>query len=591
MQQSSSSTSSWKYAAIPTTVILFLALYPQLSLIVSRGSAWNGTFYVSNYDETAYATYVNALINGNPRKADPFAGNENASYESLYSIQFIPAYAVALPARMLGLSTSTAFILLTFFIAVGTSLGLFWLIRSITGNDLLSASGTLFVLCMGTAAAYEGELRHLINGAVVIDYLPFLRRYQPGLMFPAFIIYLGTVWKVISAEKLKTAAIYSAAAGVLIAILVFSYFFLWTAAVAVFAASAAISMVLNAESRSRVAVSSIIAGVISAVALIPYYMLLRQRSPEIDSIQLLNETHAPDLTASVVVLGLALVVLAIVFVRRGILELRSPLLVFIIATSVTPLMLLNQQVVTGRSLQPVHFEIFVANYVVLISAVLLLSALMRSTSAERHGVIRKALVYVALVSTAWGVVEAAGSASRNIATAQIRDRVTAAIKIAERDSHDPRNTIVLTADMISADFLGSVSQMRSLWSPHSSSGGGLSVDANRQLFFKYLYLNGVTSDDLGHALRSHVFEVTAAVFGSERALPELGIGGHAIRNDEIEQAVSRYGSYSLDTNGPMPHYLIVPNGADTDLRNIESVRSTEQIGEVEGFRVLRLSGR
>jgi hypothetical protein len=589
MQQSS--FSSWKYAAIPTLVILFLALYPQISLMVSRGSAWNGTFYVSNYDETAYATYVNALVHGSPRKADPFVGNNNASYESLYSIQFIPAYAVALPARMLGLSTSAAIILLAIFLAVATSLTLFWLIRSITENDLLSAAGTLFVLCMGTAVAFEGELRHWLSGNVVVDFLPFLRRYQPGFAFPLFVVYLSAVWKTISAEKLRTAVIWSTVAGLLIAVLVFSYFFLWTSAVAVFAAASLVSMLLVRESRNRVGISSIVAAAISHGALVPYYVLLQHRSPEIDSIQLLNETHAPDLTSSVVIIGLLIIVLVIVFVRRGRLELRSPLAAYLIATALTPLILLDQQVVTGRSLQPVHFEIFVANYVVLISVVLLMGTLIRSASDAGRASIKKALVYVALISVVWGIIEAVGSTSRNIATAEIRDRVAGAIRIVERDSPDPRNAVVLTTDMISADFLGSISPMHSLWSPHSSSGGGLSIDQNRQLFFKYLFLNGVTADDLAYALRSRVFEVTAAVFGSERALPELGSNTAEITDNEIEEAVSRYRSYSLDASDQVPQYLIVPAGADIDMRNIRTIGEIKEVGEAEGFRVLRLSAR
>jgi hypothetical protein len=352
-----------------------------------------------------------------------------------------------------------------------------------------------------------------------------------------------------------------------------------------------ISIILLRESRSRIAISSAIAGTLTVGALVPYYLLLQQRSAEIDSVQLLNETHAPDLTASVVILGFLVVLSAIVLVRRGLLELRSPLTAFVIATALTPLILLNQQVVTGRSLQPVHFEIFVANYVVLISAVLLVGTVMNSAYSVKQTTIRKAAAYLALLSIGWGVVEAAGSTSRNIATAEIRDRVAGAIKIAERDSNDPQHAVVLTTDMISADFLGSVSPMRSLWSPHSSSGGGLSIDQNRKLFFKYLYLNGVTADDLAYALRSHVFEVMAAVFGSERALPELGSNTSRITDAQIETAVSKFRAYSTGINDPMPNYLIVPSGDDPDLQSIRSVLVTEEIGVAEGFRVFRLSER
>lgn len=89
------SNSIWKYAFIAAFAVLILGLYPQISLWVTQGAKWNGSYFVSNYDEVAYSAYVNALINGEPRKNDPFLGVRDTvdtpQPETLYSIQFIPA--------------------------------------------------------------------------------------------------------------------------------------------------------------------------------------------------------------------------------------------------------------------------------------------------------------------------------------------------------------------------------------------------------------------------------------------------------------------------------------------------------------------
>ena len=78
---------------IPVLVLGFLSIYPQARLTLSNGG-WQGSYYVTNYDEVAYSAYVNGIIHGADRTSDPFL-HENAPHESLYSIQFIPAFSIA----------------------------------------------------------------------------------------------------------------------------------------------------------------------------------------------------------------------------------------------------------------------------------------------------------------------------------------------------------------------------------------------------------------------------------------------------------------------------------------------------------------
>src|SRR5688572_18801082 len=106
----------WKWCAAASLAIVVLSLIPQLHLWIVRGREWNGAYVSPQGDETLYSAYVNALIQGRPRKNDPFGGIDNSQNtplpESTFSIQLVPAYAIALPARMFGLSASTAFIVL-----------------------------------------------------------------------------------------------------------------------------------------------------------------------------------------------------------------------------------------------------------------------------------------------------------------------------------------------------------------------------------------------------------------------------------------------------------------------------------------------
>src|SRR5689334_22403325 len=113
-------SSSWRWGILAAIALTLVALYQQFHLRLVRGKDWNGSFAFFSQDEIAYSAYVNALIEGRPRRNDPYTGRDDTSDsrqpESLFSIQFAPAYAIAIPARVFGLSAPTAFIGLTAFV-------------------------------------------------------------------------------------------------------------------------------------------------------------------------------------------------------------------------------------------------------------------------------------------------------------------------------------------------------------------------------------------------------------------------------------------------------------------------------------------
>src|SRR6266704_4260971 len=107
---------TWKYCAITCLAMLVLSLIPQLHLWLVRGRDWNGAYVSPQGDEPLYSAYINALIDGRSRRNDPYGARDDSPQtplpESAFSIQFVPAYAIALPARIFGVSASTAFIVL-----------------------------------------------------------------------------------------------------------------------------------------------------------------------------------------------------------------------------------------------------------------------------------------------------------------------------------------------------------------------------------------------------------------------------------------------------------------------------------------------
>jgi len=107
----------WKFGILSAAVITILSLFPQIHFLLKRGNSWNGFYVMTHEDELIYSAYVNALIDKRPRRSDPFTGQDDSPdaplRESPLSIQFVPAYAIAIPARFLGATVATAFIVLT----------------------------------------------------------------------------------------------------------------------------------------------------------------------------------------------------------------------------------------------------------------------------------------------------------------------------------------------------------------------------------------------------------------------------------------------------------------------------------------------
>src|SRR5258708_1275804 len=226
----------WKWGALAALAMTIIALYPQVNLWIARGSAWQGSYVLTQGDEVAYSAYINALIDGRPRRNDPFNGRDDLpgkpTYESLFSIQFLPAYAIALPAKALGLSTATVFIWLIVIGAVTSSLAIFWLLATLTGDSRLAAAGVLFTLCFGALAAAQGAARLMLAGQRVHDMFSFLRRYQPSLVFPLFFVFCLLVWRALTSKSTRSRVLFSLLAGALFSGVVFFPFFILSAATA-----------------------------------------------------------------------------------------------------------------------------------------------------------------------------------------------------------------------------------------------------------------------------------------------------------------------------------------------------------------------
>jgi hypothetical protein len=597
----------WRWGVLAGVAMMILALYPQLNLWAIRGHDWNGAYAYNDIDEVAYAAYLEALIEGRPRRNDPYTGRDDApgspQPESLFSIQFIPPYAIALLARPFGLSASTMMIITGALAALASALALFWLIGMLTNDDRVGATCALMVLCLGTLACAQGAIIQLLGRGMAYPYLPFLRRYLPALPFPVFFIFCALVWRSIGNENKRAFYASAAGAGLAFAVLVYSYFYLWTTAAAWLLCFAVLLLIAKPVGWKRDFRSFAVTGTLAAAALLPYSVLLSNRATAMDSVQLLTLTRAPDLFRPPTLIGLIVLAALLYAQRRGRLEWRDRRTLFAAAFALTPLIVFNQQIITGRSLQPIHYEVFIVNYVAAFAAVLTCALLWRKT-AESAGRKRTStiLLLIALVTFGWGVVEA--DITTHVLDEQnvVRDdaelvgrRLREYAREALQQGGD-RHEVVFASSLIQGDNLPTVSPQSVLWARHLHIFSGMTWEESKERFYQQAYYSGFDAPWLESELKNGNFVVVIALFGWGRNHDRLTVNALPLTREEIAAEVHAYAQYieSFDrerATHPLLSYLVTDAYGGFDFSNIDRWYERDAGERLGNFMLYRLKLR
>jgi hypothetical protein len=584
----SESKIEWKWGVFVALAMAIIAFYPQFNLWLARGKEWQGSYVLVQGDEIAYSGYINALIDGRPRRNDPFMGKDDVPgaslSESLFSIQVIPAYAIALPARMMHISASTAFILLIVFCSIASSLAIFWLLSEIVGDGLAAAATVLIVLCLGTLTAGQGEALYMLRGLNDYDFFPYLRRYQPSLAFPLFFVFCACVRRSLAMAETRKSIRWALSAALVLIVLVFSYFYMWTAALAWLACLAVVSLAVRPRDWKQLSINLGIIGVVALAAVAAFFSLLAHRSNSMDSTQLLSHSHAPALFHAPEVLAYVVLAALAIALWRGFVDIEEPIVLLAASFALMPITVFNQQVITGLSLQPIHYQLFIANYVVLVGAVLAAVAIIKGRKPADWRLPRKVLFYAGALALAWGVVELTSSTKRNAPYARIRDDSMPAIarlaQIAREDgTYDSARAtgsypIVYSTNLDVAGSLSTGAPQGVLWAHHTPAAGVASLDQSKQLFYYYLYYSGADERELAQAMAERRFQTLSALFGIERVAATLALDAKPITTEEMRAEVLHYAnfisSFSKELAAqPLLSFVIAPVQAEPNYANLD----------------------
>jgi hypothetical protein len=608
---SSSYRTKWKWVALPATAMLLLSLLPQVNLWLVRGRNWNGAYVSPQGDEFVYSAYINALMDGRTRKNDPFAGKDSTLKsplpESTFSIQFIPAYAIAFSARTFHASASTAFIALIGVAGFLAILSVFWLLNAVLDDHRLATAGTFFVLCLGGIAAGSGILGVLLKSDLASPILPFLRRYQPAAAFPLFFVFNTLVWRSLTSPAKWRARISTGFAGLTLAVLIFSYLYLWTAAAAWLVCISVLWLYFRPGDRRRTSAVLAGIGIATSVALVPYIYLVSHRAPSLDEEQALISTHQLDLFRVPEILGMFVVIALCIGVWRGRIQASQSTAIYAASLALFPFVIFNQQVLTGRSMQPHHFAHFVANYAVLLAMVLCVTLLWKTISP-------RVLVWIAALSFSWALVEV-GLVARlaSVPSAISNDQmIPLLLRLKELSNQDGtvaglRNdgrapALVFSPNIGVTALLPTWTSQGTLLDMRGLDFGSLTPEERRKFFYMHLYYSRVPAESLRNALKDTSNDVEmnyyarSVIFSYERVLRGLSYQFHPIQPEEIEREVRAYedytNSFSREQALKRPiTYAVIPAEANFDFTNLDRWYERDAGERVGDYALYRLKLR
>lgn len=567
----------WRFGLIAALAVTVLALLPQFHLLALRSTDWQGTYVSFDFDEVAYASYLNALIDGRPRRNDPYTGRDEIPHqpraESLHSIQFVAAYAAALPARALRLPAGTTLIIIRGLAAFASTLALFWLLLLITGDQRVAAAGAVVVLCLGGLAGEPHDAWRIITLRGTGESLPFLRGYVPALVFPFFFLLVALVWQALQNRgPVRRATL----AGVALAILIFSYFFLWTAAIAWLFVIALLWLSSRRTSKRRaILVFGVISG-LAAMTLVPYALLLARRAPSVDSAQLLTHSRLPIVSLPVVIGLLVLLVLAIA-VRRRSLNWNAPSVLFTASFALLPLVTFNQQLITGLLLQPVHYSRYIANYASVLAAFLAVGLIWNRNQRTSSWASKRKLLLLTIVIFGWAILETGVRSARFAGHNLARDEAQrVAWRLRELSKQSPTSAdnheaVVFSSDILLGDTLPNVTPQPVLWTPHLFVFSGASAEENRERLYQQLYYSGIDEQQFAALAGSSSF-LQLALFGWERMNHKAHTPG--ISSEVVRQETLRFSEYvgGFDARKdvtPKLKFVVVPASGAPSLTNLD----------------------
>jgi hypothetical protein len=335
--------------------------------------------------------------------------------------------------------------------------------------------------------------------------------------------------------------------------------------------------------RKRSAVLLLIAAAPFAVAVGVFVKLLSQLPSASSKVQVLSQTHSPDLLRVPELIGAVTLFAFFVAVRRRQISLSEPRAIFTLSFVVLPILVFNQQIITGHSIQPFHYEVLITNYVALLGLMLVVRLLLPRPRS-------RTLLLIGTFCIVWALVEInLPFQAHYVLHASTDDMVPVLLRLKETAGVDGTwkglreegrtSTLVFSPQYGISELLPVWAPQGSLLAPGSASFQGLSDADRKECFYMHFYYSGRDTDYLRDLLnsRTDVFYAERArsmIFTAQRVTPVLTSQFEPITQEEIEKEIMFYETFSKSFSRELAAkrqlgYAVILAGSEFDFSHID----------------------
>jgi hypothetical protein len=299
-----------------------------------------------------------------------------------------------------------------------------------------------------------------------------------------------------------------------------------------------------------------------------------------DQEQLLEFRRIPDLLRAPELYGALILCYIIYHIRKGTKPYSDPQLLFTASFLLAPFVVFNQQILTGRSLQPFQYEEFATNYWIVLAAFLAIGIL-------RECISKRIMVYLAVSAIGFAIMLTIATA-RNMAHWNIPFDQVRPVALSLNEKTFPG--VVFATDSALTHSIPAITNKPVLWARYRYTFSGTNSKDQKTRYFQQLYYAGVEEKDFFEMLGDD-FTARWEVFGAERANPVLSASYRPITEADIENATKEYSDFvrSFDSalaESPLLSYAIVsPKDKLERLDRWYELSDGEQLG---GFIIYRL---
>jgi hypothetical protein len=215
---------------------------------------------------------------------------------------------------------------------------------------------------------------------------------------------------------------------------------------------------------------------------------------------MLVHTRVPDLLRMPEIISFVVIAVIAAGVAMRLFKLRDSRTLFAASLALIQIAVFNQQIVTGASLQPIHYQVFIGNYIAALAVVVTLGMFWQKVPGREGVIARFAVAGLATLAVLWGFVECHYTVRVLDEVNVIRDEaLPVARRLAEiaKSVPDPRQTVVLDLGMAESDDLPTIAPQPVLWARHQHIFAGVTTQENKERYYQYLYYLGVSPSQSG----------------------------------------------------------------------------------------------